>query len=207
MTDTRQYSTFLQCLYDQPEAIGSLGRGAHYSIFRCVERVDVAFKPTNPPHIHDFAVIWDEDHDSRVIRAIEALYMADLLAGVQFVGERKGTLTLILAAHSYTYGISPAAYKARAQKVVDGALIDDYWAVELGTFDRSEGSPHQRHPAGIISDSDFKVNCYLLSIDAMWRLGTKPWTPYVESKVASYTPPPPPVPGSPPFKMPPVPGR
>lgn len=178
MTNTPQYSTLLHCLYDQPEPVGNLGRGAHYSIFRCVERLNVELKPAIPPHVHDFAVIWDEDHDSRVITAIEALYMADLLAPVQFIGERKAFLNIIIAARTWSYGITLEEYQKRAQAVVLAALNgQDYWNVEVGIFDRSEGSPHQRDAIGIIAASDFQVLSYMVAIDAMWNLGTRPYAP------------------------------
>ncbi|WP_253073410.1 hypothetical protein [Sodalis ligni] len=101
-----QYSTLLSCLYDEQQPIGNLGRGTHYSIFRTVEWLDVNRTPVNLPQLHDFSVIWDEDHDERVINVIENIYMAGLLSPIQFIGERKGTLTVIVAAKFY-YGASP----------------------------------------------------------------------------------------------------
>ncbi len=178
MTNTPQYSTLLHCLYDQPEPVGNLGRGTHYSIFRCVERLNVELKPATPPHVHDFAVIWDEDHDRRVITVIEALYMADLLAPVQFIGERKAFLTIIIAARTWSYGITLEEYQKRAEAVVLAALNNqDYWNVEVGIFDRSEGSPHQRDTMSIIAAPYFQVSSYMVAIDAMWSLGTKPFAP------------------------------
>jgi predicted nucleic acid-binding protein len=51
------YSPYFKTLYDQPEPIGRLGRGTHYSVLRCL----------GLSGFHDFAIIWDEDHDKRVI--------------------------------------------------------------------------------------------------------------------------------------------
>jgi hypothetical protein len=42
-------------------------------------------------------VIWDEDHDERVIGVVERMYFAGLLHPVLFVGERKGSLTVVLS--------------------------------------------------------------------------------------------------------------
>jgi len=178
MSGTPVYSTLFHCLYDQPEPIGSLGRGAHYSVFRVAERFDVELKPAVPPQIHDFAVIWDEDHDTRVIEAVECLYMHDLLAPVQFVGERKGTLSLILAARGLSYmGLTWDQYKARAQEAINQMSHGDWWPVEIGSFDRRPGNPHQNDPGCIVQADVHRVEAYLLSIDTLWNLGTRPWQP------------------------------
>ena len=103
MAQTPVYSHLLSCIYDEPEPIGHIGRGAHYSVFRCAESRDVSWSPVSPAQVHDFAVIWDEDHDTRVIAVAEALYAEGVLAPVQFIGERKGNLTVILAA-KFFYG-------------------------------------------------------------------------------------------------------
>lgn len=76
------YSALLACLYDEPEPVGHLGRGTHYSIFRTAEWRDVVLDPLPVPQIHDFAIIWDEDHDTRVIEAVEAIYMTGLLSPI-----------------------------------------------------------------------------------------------------------------------------
>jgi hypothetical protein len=65
-----QYSNLFTCLHDKLESIGTLGRGTHYSVFRSVESLNVIRRPLTLPQINDFAVIWDEDHDTRVIEAI-----------------------------------------------------------------------------------------------------------------------------------------
>ena len=90
MSDTPAYSTLFCCLYNESAPIGSIGRGCHYSVFRSVEWLDVTRSPLELPEMHDFAVIWDEDHDTRVINVIERIYLSGLLSPIQFVGERKG---------------------------------------------------------------------------------------------------------------------
>ncbi|MCV0415731.1 MAG: hypothetical protein K5831_12745 [Brevundimonas sp.] len=168
-----RYSTLFSCLYDEPGPVGQLGRGTHYSIFRSVEWLDVTRRPLTLPQVHDFAVIWDEDHDERVIEAVERLYMAGLLSPVQFIGERKGMLTIIVAAKFYYSGTEAdtQAYNRAVDAI--GQSLDDAWPVEVGMFDRAPGNPHQNDPRGIISDQGRRVQTYLENIDGLWRLGTK----------------------------------
>ena len=105
MPNYPQYSSLFTTIYDQPEPVGRIGRGTHYSILRSVEWLDVMRQPLKVPQIHDFAIIWDEDHDVRLIDVLERLYLTGLLAPIQFIGERKAMLTVITAARFY-YGIS-----------------------------------------------------------------------------------------------------
>lgn len=184
MTQPRSYSTYFSCLHDEPTEYGWLGRGTHYSVFRSIEWLDVSRKALPKPEIHDFAVIWDEDHDTRVIEAVERIYMAGLLSPVQFIGERKGMLTVIVASKFWGDGADLEAYGKLIQAAIEP--MDDYWPVEIGTFDRSGAvGPdwHQTSPAGIINDAFHKVNVYLSNIDSIWRLGTK--APVWESSMPS----------------------
>lgn len=166
------YSTLLHTLYDQPAPVGHLGRGTHYSVFRTAEWRDVIMASLNKPQIHDFAVIWDEDHDERIIEAIEKIYMAGLLSPVQFIGERKGALSVILAARYYFQDseMPVEQYKACIEEIMNS--LDDYWPVQIGMFDRSP-IEHQCDVIGIINDDDQKVLTYLKTIDNLWSLGTK----------------------------------
>lgn len=130
-------------------------------------------------------MIWDEDHDERFIEAVERLYMAGLLSPVQFMGERKGCLTLIVAAKFYFSGTEAEtqAY-VRAVEVI-GQSLDDPWTTEIGMFDRAADNPHQNNPGGIIADQGRRVQTYLENIDSLWRLGTKDFTP---AHTADYRP-------------------
>ena len=172
------YSTLFSCLHDEPQPVGRLGRGTHHSVLRSVEWLDVLRRPLAVPQIHDFAVIWDEDHDTRVIPAIERIYMAGLLSPVQFIGERKGQLSVIVAAKFYFHGDGSGL--ENYQKAIRGIaenLDFDSWPSEVGTFDRQLGSPHQTDTVGISSDADVKVETYLRNIDNLWRLGTRNYDP------------------------------
>lgn len=176
---TPTYSTLFSCLYDEPEPVGQLGRGAHCSVFRSVEWLDVVRAPLTTPQVHDFAVIWDEDHDTRVIDVIEAIYMAGLLSPIQFIGERKGTLTVIVAAKFY-YAYSKAnldAYIQQLNEISGKPNHGDSWPTEVGMFDRSPGSPHQIELHGLVMAEEHRVITYLRNIDSLWSLGTKPFVP------------------------------
>lgn len=177
-----QYSTLFSCIYDEQEPIGNLGRGTHYSIFRAVEWLDVIRTPVNPPQVHDFSVIWDEDHDTRIINVIENIYMAGLLSPIQFIGERKGTLTVIVAAKFYYGGIPDIKdYEKKLHDICNQSTYGDFWPVEVGMFDRSPGfppdAPHQTEVYGLINDKFHRVVTYLRNIDSLWSLGTKYFLP------------------------------
>lgn len=187
MGGVRQYSTLFSCLYDEIEPVGSLGRGTHYSVFRSVEWLNVMRLPLPAPQIHDFAVIWDEDHDRRVIEAIEHIYMAGLLSPIQFIGERKGSLTAVVAAKFYFSGTVQDTETYRRSLEAIAQNLDDPWPVQLGSFDRAPGSSAQSFPEGLIQDSEHRVNLYLGNIDSLWSLGTKP---YKTSGADAFTPPP-----------------
>jgi len=169
---TPVYSTLFHCLYDEQSP--KTRRFPHYSVFRAVDSRDVCQKPTESPRIHDFAVIWDDDHDTRIIPVLEEMLMAGLLPGVQFIGEHKGTLTIVLAACTY-FEIDPTAFTNKVEKL--SAAAQDYWQVEVGLFDRSEGNlkvQHQCDFQSLVGGADADI-AYLFMIDAMWSLGTKEW--------------------------------
>ena len=191
-----QYSTLLSCLYDEQQPIGNLGRGTHYSIFRTVEWLDVNRASVNLPQLHDFSVIWDEDHDERIINVIENIYMAGLLSPIQFIGERKGTLTVIVAAKFFYGGVPDInSYENQLQIICDQSTYGDFWPVEIGMFDRSPSfppnNPHQTDLCGLIHDEHHRVVTYLRNIDSLWSLGTKPFTPKGKENVPIVPPIPP----------------
>ncbi len=182
MTSTPAYSNFLHCVHDEPEEKGTIGRGCHYSVFRVPEWRDVVGRRVDHALVHDFGVIWDEDHDTRVIEAIERIYLAGLLFPVQYIGERKGGLTVILAAKFWWTGTDSDldTYKAKVGRICADQISMDSWACEFGMFDKSLGSPHQTDFAGLINDKSEKVDTYIRNIDNLWRIGSWPWKPPTE---------------------------
>jgi len=170
----RRYSDFFSCIHDEPEPVGRIGRGCHYSILRCAEWYDVTRRPLVQAQRHDFAVIWDEDHDTRVIDVVEQFYMAGLLSPVQFIGERKAHLTVVLAAKFYFLNDEGLDRYQRQLKEVVSRAVPDTWEVSLGTYDRS-GPHHQTDLQGLIQDSVHRADTYVRSIDHLWSLGTYPY--------------------------------
>lgn len=194
MANNRAYSNLFSCIYDEMCPVGNLGRGTHYSIFRSVEWLDVMRLPLKLPEIHDFSIVWDEDHDERVISVVEDIYMAGLLSPVQFIGERKGTLTVIVAAKFY-FGHSEkssAQYLAEIEKIASNSRHGDGWPVELGYFDRSPGFHHQTELKALIAAEEHRVDTFVRNVDSLWGLGTKPFVG-ARSSSLGVTPPAPPV--------------
>jgi hypothetical protein len=93
----QQYSDFFKTLHDETGPTGYLGRGTHYSVLRAVVFHDPAGNSLPAGQFADFAVIWDEDHDVRVMKPIEEIYRRGLLSGFVMFGERKGNFTAILS--------------------------------------------------------------------------------------------------------------
>ncbi|WP_430455046.1 hypothetical protein [Rheinheimera sp.] len=173
MSNGTLYSTLFTTIHDEQRPVGNIGRGSHYSVLRSVEWMDVTRTPLELPQVHDFAIIWDEDHDTRVLEAVEKIYMAGLLSPVQFIGERKGFLSVVVAAKFYFHG-SESNINSYAKAIEDIAQsLADPWGSEIGCFDRSLGSTHQCFNISIIQDNEPKVLNYLKTIDSLWGLGTK----------------------------------
>jgi len=93
----RTYSDFFKTLHDETGPTGYLGRGTHYSVLRAVVFHDHMGKPLAEGQFADFAVIWDEDHDARVMEPIEQIYGRGLLSSFLMFGERQGSFTVILS--------------------------------------------------------------------------------------------------------------
>lgn len=179
ITAPPQYSSLFACRYDQPHR----GNLQGYSIFRAVDSRNVEQELASQPHVHDFAVLWDDDNDTRIIPVIEEMLMAGLLPGVQFIGEHKGTLTVILAARTY-WKIDVEVFAGRLSQLA-GDAAGDFWNVRVGSYDHSNGSLRTGHQCDfqeIIGHPDEFTHAYLYAIDTEWRLGTKKWISADESR-------------------------
>jgi hypothetical protein len=148
----QKYSDLLSTLYDEVGPVGTLGRGSHYSVLRAV-----VWNPA--PQFHDFAVVWDEDHDTRVIWVIEQLYVKQLLSSVVAVGERKGGITVL------TRTQQRPEFATQVSSIAEG-VPSDCFSSEVELFAEATGM--------IINDSIARVRAYLAGIDALWQLGAKP---------------------------------
>jgi hypothetical protein len=159
----RVYSPFFQTLHDETAPVGSLGRGTHYSVFRATGFHDEFAKPLEAARFLDFAVIWDEDHDERVLLPIERLYRSGDLSSFIMFGERKGMFFCQVAPRFNGVRL-PVAEKAVAAACVD--VGGDYWTSHIS---------FGQHNAGgfIINADDRSVGLYLDTIKMLWKLGLK----------------------------------
>ena len=159
------YSPFFQTLHDETQPVGHLGRGTHYSVLRVPIWQDQWLNPLPRGALLDFAVIWDEDHDERVIQVIEDLYFCGLLAPVRFVGECKGSLSVLIDEKT-VQARDHAVLKNYREAVNDvGQGLEDPWPT---TVDAVSGSKHS-----IIHASKEDVTLYLRNIHMLWFLGAK----------------------------------
>jgi len=158
-----QYSQFFQTLHDELTPTGTLGRGTHYSILRAVVFHDAEGEPSKG-RFHDFAIVWDEDHDKRVLEPIEKIYFAGLLSQFLMFGERQGGFVGVLA-RDMTEDIGFIDLTDRVKEITHN-VAGDAWPPQLLELDSAAGQ--------IIRDEPAKVRLYLRSLQMLWELGSKP---------------------------------
>jgi hypothetical protein len=161
-----KYSEFFKTIHDEVAPTGYLGRGSHYSVLRSVVWHDRLRHPLQKAAYLDLAVIWDEDHDIRVIEAIELLYLSGLLTSAIFAGERKGSFTLLVSEQTFEEVGKErlSAYQKSVEEITQS--LDDPWCAEVASINS--------HSHSIINDDLGKVSQYLQTIDMLWHLGIKP---------------------------------
>ncbi|MEM5461977.1 hypothetical protein VSR69_45705 [Paraburkholderia phytofirmans] len=160
------YCPFFQTLHDETQPVGHFGRGTHYSVLRAPVWHDEAINRLERCAFLDFAIIWDEDHDDRVVDVIMVLYISGLLAPVRYIGERKGTLSVLLApdvARNWNLG-TLEQYRDDINDICQ--CLEDPWSAKVDSVDVHEHS--------IIHGSAENVATYLRNIDILWELGVKP---------------------------------
>ncbi len=166
------YSALLHTLYDEQNPVGQLGRGTHYSVFSAVQWVDIYKKLLPSLHIQNFAVIWDEDHDERIIDVMERAYMRGIFAPVLYIGERKAYITVVVGNDFYQYIQNDWASYIMAWENICKNVHGDHWLVNIvPVLVNAANSP----TLGIIADSDTKVTTYIQNIHNLWDLGIKPY--------------------------------
>lgn len=161
----QSYSPYFQTIHNEPAPYGDLGRGTHYSVLRAAvwHNQDLTLQKQTAL-ILTFAVIWDEDHDIRVIQAAEQLYLQGTLPAAIFIGERKGSFSFLTEA-----GCALAQFDEQwkfLQRDVQEAANDnegDSWPAEVHQYTAKEHS--------IIHADHRKVLVYLENIKQLWHLG------------------------------------
>lgn len=161
---TPGYSKLFSCLYDEPAPIGRLT--VHHSIFRCVEPAGAFFQATRP-YVHDFAVLWDQDHDDRVIAVAEQMLMAGLMAPVFALGERKATLTVWYNPRFFENSETRAfdTWKAEIEAIAESGFHDDYWTVVFEEYVSYNA----------LGGAEVEVDAAVRWIDYRWGLGIRPF--------------------------------
>lgn len=160
------YSPFFQTLHDEKGPVGRLGNGTHYSVLRVPIWQDTWLSPLSEALMLDFAVIWDADHDTRVMEVIEAIYLHGLLAPIRFIGERKGSLSVLV---SDDFGIASGGekYKDYCEEINEiGSSLKDPWKTAVHAVSSAAHS--------IIHAPMDHVELYLDTIHLLWSLGPKP---------------------------------
>jgi len=96
----------------------------------------------------------------------------------QYIGERKGMLTVIVAANFHWGVTNPILedYKAAVTHIASSDNSADSWSTEFGMFDKSTGSPQNVDYNGIIASSDSMTDIYIRNIDNLWNIGNFPYT-------------------------------
>lgn len=157
------YSPFFKTLHDERSPIGVLGGGVHYSILRVISWHNRYLKPLQRAHFQDIAVVWDGDHDTRLISVLQSLYFSGLTPPVVFVGERKGMLWLILDPE-VANGLDLEEYERRVGDAVEQSGIGDFWSIEV---ESEIGQP------GLFGLSGYESKTYLECIQLLWNPGLK----------------------------------
>jgi hypothetical protein len=179
---------FFKTLHDETSPVGSFGRGTHYSVMRAPIWHDKWLNPMQKGAMLDFAIIWDEDHDERVLEVIERMYFAGLLAPVRFIGERKGTLSVLIDAQTVA-SWKPGAlnkYREGVSKISNGQC--DPWPAYVSSLASLASLPARAISVdpSIIHEERAKVAAYLQNIDMRWHVGIKPHELQVEIADAEY---------------------
>lgn len=172
------YSPLFQTIYDEQAPVIDLGRGTHYSILRAVVWNDWNDGDNNVSRrakYLDFAIIWDEDHDDRIINVLEEIYLFGYLSLGTIFGERKGGFTFVL-----NDGFELSDFKKifkDIENIIDSSE-DDTWCFDMDYLpyvyeDEYGESEYNSDVLGIINASDEDVIKYLKDISEKWELGLK----------------------------------
>ncbi len=177
------YSPYFTTLYDQQEPVGDFGRGIHYSVLRAVSWHSPHDDISKRPYHFDFAIIWDEDHDTRVIAPVEEIYLAGLLSKFIFFGERKANFTAVLD-HNVNIHPGDREFNRKISNIVEHSAEGDFWHTEIQQYAEVPRDP---------CDAEWIFHS---NIRMLWKLGGKPIAPRGAAKAD--TPPPPPTSSRPP---------
>lgn len=142
-----------------------------YAVFRAIEWRDIMLTPCTTGLLHDFAVVWDEDQDTRIIEAAEILYLEGLLAPVQYLYEHKGELTLLVAAPFNHYR---KVFEKKVDTLLSKYFNKDYWTVAVGYIDKSDmlnGTDSTDHQTQLGDLDGYRET--VIAVDKTYEIGLK----------------------------------
>ena len=160
------YSNLFSTIYDEQEPVGLLGRGTHYSILSCP--IPIIEDEKYHLHKHDFAIIWDEDHDKRIIPVLEKIYTLGLMDSILVIGERKAGLTIIV--NNQVNAKSEISNSISEIEALVETLIGDFWNVEI--YSLKEILSNSNISGMLINDTHSKIKTYIENIFNLWGLGS-----------------------------------
>lgn len=175
------YSPLFHTLYDETDPVGKLGRGTHYSVLGAVQWADNLRRMRHIPGIQRFAVVWDEDHDTRIIQVIEAAYMRGIFAPVLYIGERKAFLTIVVNDEFFDIIQGDWVSYSMAWEDICKETHGDSWNLKLVRVKEAVDE--------MIADTNEKVTTYLQNIHNLWNLGFNTYAKTSQNSQAMLLPP------------------
>jgi hypothetical protein len=158
------YSPYFETIYDDP----------NHSILRArVTDTKILAAMNTQALYYDFCLIWDDDHDTRVIEVIEKLYDNRMLFSLDFVGEREAFFTGTIRSDMFHQQSIEywEKFGSRLEAVTQGLELDP-WASEIAWV---EDDVIYNMYYGMIDQSKhyYPEARDLKSIREDWRLGVK----------------------------------
>jgi hypothetical protein len=167
----RQYSDRITCIYDEQESLTNLGHGTHYSIFTSSNYHWSKTKSINEYVTHIFAIIWDADHDIRIIKTIEQLHDANLLWPISFIGEHSNWVTVLYGSKTMGAVEPDNNYEIEISDIIERNEYSE-WMYNYNFYQNPGDRPaDQLFRTDIVRDCTWRSGAYIQGIDALWQLG------------------------------------
>jgi hypothetical protein len=178
--DTPKYSPHLHCIYDEPAPTGQIGRGTHFSVVQALSWRSSKGELRKQAAVQNVAIIWDEDHDVRIIPCLEALLMTGLLHAISMIGEREGRVTIVFNSMSAAYMSEDQkrVYQEEVTQVINDvveAKHGDSWAITFGEMTEVPSlatTGYQIFHRSLIRDDVQKIETYIRNINYLWDIDT-----------------------------------
>lgn len=179
-------TTVFSQIYSEPYPIGKFYETG-YSVLRSMDWLDYTFKPYKQAYIHDFALIWHQYADQKLIEIAENIYVNGLFTPLQFLAIRGSSIT-ILVSGNFKKICGNSIFKNYALKLdtLCRSIISEEIDIHIATFDRTPKRGKQPFDlSDIIPANSELVRTYLKNIDNLFQLGLKPFEPSPECDFCS----------------------